>query len=163
MQLKKQGSSYSVIRTVYSAEKKRGVPTSLGTIAVGSTHIPEELATQLTADELSDVKQKLNAFSEQSHEAAAKSSLSSLQYFVDSATESLNKGFRFSDENKAHELYKRIAELKLAMRKAGYKRPRPAPAAAAPAPQPAALGAVSKPAGQQKTEKAATKDTKAGK
>ena len=58
MQLKKQGSSYSIIRTTYSAAKGCSLPTSLGTIAVGSTVIPEKIVTQLTADELSDVQQK---------------------------------------------------------------------------------------------------------
>lgn len=143
MQLKKQGSSYSVIRTVYSAEKKRGVPTSLGTIAVGSTHIPEELATKLTADELSDVQQKLNAFSEETKKSTDQNSVDTVRLFVDRAVEKINSGVRFSGEQDAEKLYKSIAALKIALRKAGYKRPRPAPAAAAPAPQPAALVAKS--------------------
>ena len=148
MQLKKHGSSYSIIRTTYSAEKGRGVPTSLGTIAVGSTIVPEKIATQMTADELSDVQQKLNTFSEESKKSSDQLAVNLLAFSVSRAAEKINAGVRFSSESEAVELYKSIAELKAALRKAGYKRPRPAPAAAAPALQPAALGASSKPAGQ---------------
>ena len=148
MQLKKQGSSYSIIRTTYSAEKGRGVPTSLGTIAVGSTLVPEKIATQMTADELSDVQQKLNTFAEESKKSSDQLAVNLLAFSVSRAAEKINAGVRFSSESEAVELYKSIAELKAALRKAGYKRPRPAPAAAAPALQPAALGASSKPAGQ---------------
>ncbi|WP_407716360.1 hypothetical protein ACJJWD_25470 (plasmid) [Comamonas testosteroni] len=141
MQLKKQGSSYSVIRTKYSSEKGRGVPTSLGTIAVGSTLVPEKIATQLTAAELSDVQQKLNAFAEESKKSSDQFAVNLLAFSVSRAAEKINAGVRFSSESEVVELYKSIAELKAALRKAGYKRPRP----------PAALGA-SHPAGQQQAQ-----------
>ena len=142
MQLKKQGSSYSIIRTTYSAAKGRGVPTSLGTIAVGSTVIPEKIATQLTADELSDVQQKLNAFDEESKKSSDQLAVNLLAFSISRAVEKINAGVRFSSEKEANDLYKSISELKLALRKAGYKRPRPASAA---------LGA-SHPAGQQQAQ-----------
>lgn len=142
MQLKKQGSSYSVIRTTYSAAKGRGVPTSLGTIAVGSTVIPEKIATQLTADELSDVQKKLNAFAEESKRSSDQLVVNLLAFSVSRAAEKINAGVRFSSESEAAELYKSIAELKVALRKAGYRRPRPTPAA---------LGA-SRPEGQKQSQ-----------
>lgn len=152
MQLKKQGSSYSVIRTTYSAEKGRGVPTSLGTIPVGSTIVPEKIATQLTADELSDVQKKLNAFAEESKKSSDQLAVNLLAFSVSRAAEKINEGVRFSSESEAVELYKSIAELKAALRRAGYKRPRPASAA---------LGA-SRPEGQQQAQQGA-KDTETAK
>lgn len=124
MQLKKQGSSYSVIRTVYSAEKKRGVPTSLGTIPVGGTRIPEELAAKMTSDEVSDVQRKLNEIAESEKQLRMKNSLLFIHYQIDSAINSLSQGVRFESEKQAQELLKQLAQLKAAMRKAGYKRPR---------------------------------------
>lgn len=155
MQLKKQGSSYSVIRTTYDPTEgvKRGVPRSLGTIAVGSVLIPEKIATQLTADELSDVQKKLNAFAEESKKSSDQLAVNLLAFSVSRAAEKINEGVRFSSESEAAELYKSIAELKAALRKAGYKRPWPTPAA---------LGA-SRPAGQQQSQQQGTKGTETAK
>lgn len=152
MQLKKQGSSYSVLRTTYDASEnvKRGVQRSLGTIAVGSILIPEKIATQLTPDELADVQQKLNTFAEESKQASSQLSVDVLSYAVHNVAKNINNGVRFSDEQDAEKLFKSLAELKIALRKAGYKRPRPAAA-------PAAVVAESKPAGKQEPQQQGTK------
>lgn len=143
LRIKKQGGTHTVIRNTYDPVKGKGVDETIGSLIPGKFALSEENAQKLTVEEQRLLSEKISVLLERSQYEQHRATLAQAVPSLQSIATALRKHARFTGDG-GQEVLAALDDLKLAMREAGYKKPRVArvqnDAETAPA-APAALGA----------------------
>lgn len=138
IRVKKQGSTLTVIRNTYDPALGKGVDETIGSLIPGAFQLSEKHAQKLTVEEQQILSDKLAVLKKEAEYLQHRVTLASAVVSLRSISAALRNHARF-DGDVDQEVLAALDDLKLAMREAGYKKPRAARKSAAAAP--AALGA----------------------
>ncbi len=125
MHVRQQGSVLVLIRTTYDPIRKRGVQTTLARIPADTRPdgVPAEVLSQLTSDEVGQLRDYLAARADSMRHAHHKANLQTVHITLRDAVAALNAGLQPTDPAA---VWATLGELQKALKKSGHPKPRTA-------------------------------------
>lgn len=124
IRIKQQGGIYTVIRSTYVKAASRGVDTTVGSFSIEETAIPAHIIEKLQDGEFGELLAKFSNLQTKKIIEKNIETLSTAAADIGSMAAALRNFARFSSPAEAEKVYAAMADLKLAMREAGYKQQR---------------------------------------
>lgn len=126
MQIKERGSKVVFLRFEYNSEKKRTVNKSIGTQDKGLHTLTEAVAKKMTEAERDEAQAWLDARKNEQSVRMSKFCVTSLPRDMTEAIKAINDPHALEELTKADfdAIYHAWANLSVAMRDKGFKRPR---------------------------------------
>lgn len=122
MHIRQQGSNLALIRTTYDAERRRGVQTTVGRIPANTRPdgVSAEVLSQLTPDEVGQLRDYLTARAEGERQERQKTFLNTLSFSIREAVKALDAGLQPKDPAA---VWESISTLQKALKKSGHPKP----------------------------------------
>lgn len=124
VRIKQQGGIYTVIRSTYNSSVGRGVDTTIGSFKIESLEIPDDLLQKITDNERSDLQSKFSMLRFKKKFEAQMELMKAAPGSIRNIAAALRNHARFGGDEAVQEVFAAMADLKLALREAGYKQKR---------------------------------------
>lgn len=125
MQIREKGKKILCIRTVYKTELKRSVGETVATQERWLDRVSDDVREKLTDEEVQQLEQWLKDRTEHRSADSLKSSLSLVSFSMGRAAEALADDGIAAEltPDQAEKIWRQMAVLQKALKKAGFKKP----------------------------------------